>query len=81
MASVRADADSVPRAGGGRVTKEREGELSSSRDPSLRPFLPAPPTAIFSQVNLRVGYFQAQLNPQTSRRGKEEGRGRKGPLW
>ena len=53
-------------AGGGRVT-ERASSLRA-----IPPFLPPPPTAIFSQVNLRVGYFQAQLNPQTSRRGKEE---------
>ena len=68
MASVRAAADSVPRG-----SSDRQKETGRRRERELRRSSRDPPAAIFSQVNLRVGYFQAQLIPQTLR-----GRGKKG---
>ena len=78
MASVRA----VPIPfRGGRVTDRPTDTARELRRRRGRRRSRDPPTAIFSQVNLRVGYFQAQLNPQTlSGKEEEEGR-RKEPLW
>ena len=74
MASVRADADSVPRADGGRVTKERGRALFARSLPSSLP--PCSTDCNFQSSESKSGILSSPIestNFEERKRGRKKG--------